>query len=177
MNVHPAKMELRFRDGEMVYRMVYHTISMALSQKELIPQVELPGGGQESANAQARGLKPVVIKENRPEPFEKRRLQTESLIKSAATSELSGEPETSAYTERVSKTAFPAIADMPASAGMADAAEQPETLRMPGNSQRRRKPPGLWSSRSSTGRYRQKEKHRIRQGPKRYFQSRSRRSS
>ena len=80
----------------------------------------------------------VVIKENRPEPFEKRRLQTESLIKSAATSELSGEPETSAYTERVSKTAFPAIADMPAvygrqpaSAGMADAAEQPETLRMP----------------------------------------------
>ena len=139
VNVHPAKMELRFRDGEMVYRMVYHTISMALSQKELIPQVELPGGGQESANAQARGLKPVVIKENRPEPFEKRRLQTESLIKSAATSELSGEPETSAYTERVSKTAFPAIADMPAvygrqpaSAGMADAAEQPETLRMPG---------------------------------------------
>ena len=138
VNVHPAKMELRFRDGEMVYRMVYHTISMALSQKELIPQVELPGGGQESANAQARGLKPVVIKENRPEPFEKRRLQTESLIKSAATSELSGEPETSAYTERVSKTAFPAIADMPAvygrqpaSAGMADAAEQPETLRMP----------------------------------------------
>ena len=87
VNVHPAKMELRFRDGEMVYRMVYHTISMALSQKELIPQVELPGGGQESANAQARGLKPVVIKENRPEPFEKRRLQTESLIKSAATSE------------------------------------------------------------------------------------------
>ena len=138
VNVHPAKMELRFRDGEMVYRMVYHTISMALSQKELIPQVELPGGGQESANAQARGLKPVVIKENRPEPFEKRRLQTESLIKSAATSELSGEPETSAYTERVSKTACPAIADMPAvygrqpaSAGMADAAEQPETLRMP----------------------------------------------
>ena len=138
VNVHPAKMELRFRDGEMVYRMVYHTISMALSQKELIPQVELPGGGQESANAQARGLKPVVFKENRPEPFEKRRLQTESLIKSAATSELSGEPETSAYTERVSKTAFPAIADMPAvygrqpaSAGMADAAEQPETLRMP----------------------------------------------
>ena len=181
VNVHPAKMELRFRDGEMVYRMVYHTISMALSQKELIPQVELPGGGQESANAQARGLKPVVIKENRPEPFEKRRLQTESLIKSAATSELSGEPETSAYTERVSKTAFPAIADMPAVYGRLRQAWQ-----MPQNSrklfecrklQRRRKPPGLWSSRSSTGRYRQKEKHRIRQGPKRYFRSRSRRSS
>ena len=140
-NVHPAKMELRFRDGEMVYRMVYHTISMALSQKELIPQVELPGGGQESANAQARGLKPVVIKENRPEPFEKRRLQTESLIKSAATSELSGEPETSAYTERVSTTAFPAIADrpavygrQPASAGMA--AVSYTHLRSPGTGER-----------------------------------------
>ena len=173
VNVHPAKMELRFRDGEMVYRMVYHTISMALSQKELIPQVELPGGGQESANAQARGLKPVVIKENRPEPFEKRRLQTESLIKSAATSELSGEPETSAYTERVSKTAFPAIADMPAvygrqpaSAGMADAAEQPETLRMPESPKAPEAPGVLWSSRSSTGWYRQRKTDRIRQGSK-----------
>ena len=63
----------------------------------------------------------------------------------------------------------------PASAGMADAAEQPETLRMPGDSKGARKPPGLWSSRSSTGRYRQKEKHRIRRGPKRCFRSRSRR--
>ena len=66
--------ELPYSEDVYKRQMVYHTISKALSQKELIPQVELPGGGQESANAQARGLKPVVIKENRPEPFEKRRL-------------------------------------------------------------------------------------------------------
>ena len=29
VNVHPAKMEIRFRDGEQIYRTVYHTIAMA----------------------------------------------------------------------------------------------------------------------------------------------------
>ena len=41
VNVHPTKMELRFRDGEMVYRMVYDAVSGALAHKELIPEVEL----------------------------------------------------------------------------------------------------------------------------------------
>lgn len=68
VNVHPAKMELRFRDGEMIYKMVFHTISVALSQRELIPQVELADGKKESP-----GLKPVRFHENRPEPFETRR--------------------------------------------------------------------------------------------------------
>lgn len=96
VNVHPAKMELRFRDGEMIYRMVYHTVSMALAQKELIPAVELgscqkEGESQSGADraGQAQGLnggakagivldrpsaklKPVRVRE--PEPFETRRL-------------------------------------------------------------------------------------------------------
>ena len=74
VNVHPAKMELRFRDGEMIYKMAYHTISMALSQRELIPQVELSCEKKEAANN--TGLKPVRFRENRPEPFETRRLQS-----------------------------------------------------------------------------------------------------
>lgn len=39
VNVHPAKMELRFRDDELIYRMVFHTISMILRGREMIPEV------------------------------------------------------------------------------------------------------------------------------------------
>ena len=87
VNVHPAKMELRFRDGEMIYKMVYHAVSMALSHKELIPAVELkpeltpaaesewkmPEAGRESSG---RALKPVLVE--RPEPFEKKRLMNQA---------------------------------------------------------------------------------------------------
>lgn len=66
VNVHPAKMELRFRDGELLYKMVYHTISMALSERELIPGVELGAGQKREAP-----LKPVQMQ--RPEPFEEKR--------------------------------------------------------------------------------------------------------
>ena len=48
VNVHPAKMELRFRDGEAVYGMVRDAISRALAHKELIPKVSLsPPEGEE----------------------------------------------------------------------------------------------------------------------------------
>lgn len=94
VNVHPAKMELRFRDGEMIYRMVYHIISMALFHKELIPAVELKDGEDKeaafpgytapdertAAEKGKRSLKPVVIEE-RPEPFERRRLEKNGLLR------------------------------------------------------------------------------------------------
>lgn len=99
VNVHPAKMELRFRDGEMIYKMVYHTISMALSERELIPQVELPPVVQQAPVSKAEPireikepkpieraehsitieptekteLKPVRFREPHPEPFETKR--------------------------------------------------------------------------------------------------------
>ena len=129
VNVHPAKMELRFRDGEMIYKMVFHTISMALSNRELIPEMELTeekverrsgAGSYPSSSAGSYppsssaasyppgssaasypgpgtgpGLKPVRPKEQRPEPFETRRrsLQPQSLISSAAVSDLSATEE------------------------------------------------------------------------------------
>lgn len=92
VNVHPAKMELRFRDGEMIYKMVYHAINLALSHKELIPEVELKNDKAEPS------LKPVMAKEPsqpRPEPFERRRLETErkieipSLLKPSSVAEFS----------------------------------------------------------------------------------------
>ena len=97
VNVHPAKMEIRFRDGEQIYRTVYHTIAMALANRELIPAVsledeknaekerqipglekgvlpELPTGKMESSQGSRPSLKPVRIREEHPEPFETKRL-------------------------------------------------------------------------------------------------------
>lgn len=42
VNVHPTKMELRFSNQQEVYNFVYSAIKQTLSEKELIPQVELP---------------------------------------------------------------------------------------------------------------------------------------
>lgn len=65
VNVHPTKMELRFRDGEKVYHMVYHAVSGALAHKELIPEVELEKRKDDKRQKEAGSL---------PEPFEKQRL-------------------------------------------------------------------------------------------------------
>ena len=64
VNVHPTKMELRFRDGEMVYRMVYDAVSGALAHKELIPEVELNKEKAEQEAKEARKHEPS------PEPFD-----------------------------------------------------------------------------------------------------------
>lgn len=68
VNVHPTKMELRFRDGEMVFRVVYDAVSNALSHKELIPEVGLNGEEKKAADKAPRH-------EAAPEPFELRRLE------------------------------------------------------------------------------------------------------
>lgn len=41
VNVHPTKMELRFSKQQEVYDFVYQTIKLGLSERELIPQVEV----------------------------------------------------------------------------------------------------------------------------------------
>ncbi|MBQ2404259.1 MAG: DNA mismatch repair endonuclease MutL [Lachnospiraceae bacterium] len=81
VNVHPSKMELRFKDGETMYRVIQQAISEALSGKELIPQVTL---GNERKEEKAAVSEPVVKKEEpivpvkkaetrAPEPFEVKR--------------------------------------------------------------------------------------------------------
>lgn len=76
VNVHPTKMELRFRDGEMIFRLVRDALSQALLHKELIPEVSLEGKQeQELRKQQERRLtqeKRIPI----PEPFEKRRRES-----------------------------------------------------------------------------------------------------
>ena len=81
VNVHPSKMELRFKDGETMYRVIQQAIAEALSGKELIPQVTL---GNERKEEKAAVSEPVVKKEEpivpvkkaetrAPEPFEVKR--------------------------------------------------------------------------------------------------------
>ncbi len=71
MNVHPTKMELRFRDGEKIYQMIYHAVSEALSEKELIPQVTFDKRKEEKR--QENEEKKAEIRAFHPEPFEVKR--------------------------------------------------------------------------------------------------------
>ena len=64
VNVHPTKMEIRFRNNDEVYGMVYHSIKDVLAGKELIPAVTLVEEKEETKRIA-----------NVPEPFEKKRLQ------------------------------------------------------------------------------------------------------
>lgn len=53
VNVHPSKMELRFKDGEMIYRLLSQAVVQTLSGKELIPQVGI-GSERETKSADAK---------------------------------------------------------------------------------------------------------------------------
>ena len=76
VNVHPSKMELRFKDGEFLYKTVCQMIQGALSGRELIPQVEITGRdeekkeiGRSGAGSEASGKE---TSHRAPEPFEKK---------------------------------------------------------------------------------------------------------
>ncbi len=103
VNVHPSKMELRFKDGETVYQMVYHAVTSALSGKELIPTASLPEprvpnqpevSGQQKTQSQAEGYShpknssasdngsfPKAPSSHGPEPFEKKRMEAMGIVK------------------------------------------------------------------------------------------------
>ena len=68
VNVHPTKMELRFQNGEQVFTAVRDAVSLALSHKELIPDVAL---NEREQREEERQLKRAV-QERRipiPDPF------------------------------------------------------------------------------------------------------------
>lgn len=73
VNVHPTKMELRFREEEKIYQAVFETLRAVICGKELIPQVTV--GKEEKAEKEE---KPPLSgsREHGPEPFERRRQES-----------------------------------------------------------------------------------------------------
>lgn len=64
VNVHPAKLEIRFKNSEELYRLIYQALRSVLEGRELIPEVRLTEEKQQA---------PAV--RNIPEPFEIKRRQ------------------------------------------------------------------------------------------------------
>ena len=86
VNVHPSKMELRFKDGENMYRVICQAVVDALSGKELIPNVSLMSEREErelekketvaAGNPISGSGKSEPVKNaHGPEPFEYRRME------------------------------------------------------------------------------------------------------
>ena len=71
VNVHPTKMELRFKDSDLVYRAVFDAVSKALAYRELIPQVSLEKEKEEPKSEEKTGEK--TVRKPHPEPFEYQR--------------------------------------------------------------------------------------------------------
>lgn len=67
VNVHPAKMEIRFRQSEEIYTQLTNIIRAALEHKDMIPKV--PPVEEKTKKKLAETA------ERRPEPFEKKRLE------------------------------------------------------------------------------------------------------
>lgn len=69
-NVHPAKMEMRFHNGELLYTTLQKAVSGAFIKKDIVPKVTVG-----SQPAPARPVLPEARKI--PEPFEKKRKEIE----------------------------------------------------------------------------------------------------
>ena len=91
VNVHPAKMESKYADGERLFQFVKDSVRQALLQEEMIPDVSLRTAKEEKA---------IVIEQQRklnahvPEPFEKeaRAVRYQKEFANAAVSRPAGNP-------------------------------------------------------------------------------------
>jgi DNA mismatch repair protein MutL len=66
VNVHPQKLEIRFKNNEEIFQIAFHAVCDTLSEKEMIPKVTLTEQNEDSNE--------VIKKKNiLPEPFENNR--------------------------------------------------------------------------------------------------------
>lgn len=73
VNVHPAKMELRFEQEQMIYETLFHLLTQELNGKQFIPEVELEKKEEKTYSSQRI-----------PNSLEKRRIETEELKRLAS---------------------------------------------------------------------------------------------
>ena len=74
VNVHPTKMEIRFVNSEEIYQTIYQTLTLALSNANMIPDMAINEPEQEEKK----------VKDSIPEPFEKNRFALKNTGKNLA---------------------------------------------------------------------------------------------
>jgi DNA mismatch repair protein MutL len=72
VNVHPAKLEIRFKNSDDLYNLIYNTVKAAIEGKELIPKVTL---------TEEKDI--ITIEQKIPEPFEVNRIKNSTTVESA----------------------------------------------------------------------------------------------
>ena len=69
VNVHPAKLEIRFKNSDDLYNLIYNTVKDAIEGKELIPKVTLVEEKEE-----------IKVEQKIPEPFEVNRIKNSTTV-------------------------------------------------------------------------------------------------
>ena len=133
VNVHPAKMEIRFQNGDIIYQAVYHAVSEALHEKELIPEISL-----EKEEKSVSQSKPSVREVPRmPEPFETKRLaqmvkEPEPVYGARTASQILEKPEPLEPQPPVKEPEFLKQSELPkqpAASRQPDSFKQPESVK------------------------------------------------
>lgn len=73
VNVHPRKMEMRYSEGDALYRFIFEEVRHTLLQKELIPEVSEQQKPKQKSDSEKRG----GVRAAGPEPFETNRRKQE----------------------------------------------------------------------------------------------------
>ena len=96
VNVHPTKMELRFRNGEVIYQELAEMIKDTINHSELVYQISLEDENREQKRQQQQKQEQLKAKRQAPEPFETKRLEA---VKQAIKKDSPYEPKYEKYKE------------------------------------------------------------------------------
>ena len=125
INVHPAKMEVRFADQETVYELIRQAIAAALSGKELIPEASAAGSALQRKELKEEQQKHQEAIAKTPEPFERLR---RDLLSGQKTPYERKYPERTVPVLRAAERPACAVADRPQSAVSPAPAQKPRQM-------------------------------------------------